>query len=540
LSWGLDLGERDNVPTLDWIGKSAVVNHHREVPTRLLHCDSDLSFGDPEAGNLLVQGDNLEALKALLPYYAGKVKCIYIDPPYNTGNDGWIYDDNVNSPEIRAWIGKVTGRESEDLTRHDRWLCMMYPRMRLLNEFLTPDGIMWMSIDDNEGHYAKALLDEIFGRSNFIASVIWQKLHARNNSSIHFSTDHDFILTYAKNADIWRPNKIGRTAESDAEFWNPDDDSRGLWRRSDLTAAKPYSDGHYPVIGPYGDEFKPRQNRYWSLSRTTFDELVSDGRVWWGKTGRTFPFRKRFKSELGSLTPTTVWAHEEVGNNREAKQEITRIFGRDGIFDTPKPERLIQRIIEISSNEGDLVMDSFVGSGTTGAVAHKLGRRHLSVEMGEHARTHVAVRYRKVIDNSDDGTINREASWKGGGGFRFCTLGMPLFDEWGGVNEHVTFADLAAFVFFSDTGSPIPAKATGETSLLGEFQGRAIHLLFAPGSIGVADAAAGNVLTLGVLEALAAHDGPRVVYAEGCTVPPERLAADGVVFKQVPYQLQAT
>ncbi|ARO52738.1 site-specific DNA-methyltransferase [Methylorubrum zatmanii] len=530
------------MPVLDWIGKKAVVNHHREVSYRLLHCDKSRSIGDKDAGNLLVQGDNLEALKALLPYYAGKVKCIYIDPPYNTGNEGWIYNDNVSSPEIQAWLGKVVGKEAEDLSRHDKWLCMMYPRLRLLREFLTEDGSIWVSIDDNEGHYMKALLDEIFGRANFIATAIWQRLHARNNSAIHFSADHEFILVYARNAVEWRPNKLGRTEASDAEFWNPDNDPRGLWRRSDLTAAKPYSDGHYAVIGPHGDEFAPRQNRYWSISRETFEELKADNRLWWGKTGRTFPFRKRFKSELGSLVPTTIWLNEDVGDNREAKQETTRVFGRDNIFDTPKPERLIRRIIEIASQPGDCVMDSFAGSGTTGVVAHKTGRRHLMIEIGEHAQTHTGPRLKHVVAGTDNGTINDAVGWKGGGGFRFCTLGEPLFDAEGNVSEAVVFSDLAAHVFFCDTGSPIPKKANGSTPLIGTFQGRAIYLLFSEAFMGVPATKAGNVLTAAVLKALPAPEadfnGTRVVYGEGCTVPDDRLAAAGVVFRQVPYQIE--
>jgi adenine-specific DNA-methyltransferase len=530
------------MPTLDWIGKKAVVNHHREVPYRLIHCDKDKSVGDPDVGNLLVQGDNLEALKALLPYYAGKVKCIYIDPPYNTGNEGWVYNDNVNSPEIRAWLGATVGKEAEDLSRHDKWLCMMYPRLRLLKDFLSADGSIWVSIDDHEGHYMKALLDEIFGRSNFIATVIWQRLHARNNSAIHFSADHEFVLLYARNSTDWRPNKLGRTEASDAEFWNPDNDPRGLWRRSDLTAAKPYSDGHYAVVGPHGEEFAPRRNRYWSISRETFEQLRSDNRLWWGKTGRTFPFRKRFKSELGSLVPTTIWLNEEVGNNREAKQETTRVFGRDNIFDTPKPERLLHRIIEVATLPGDYVMDSFAGSGTTGVVAHKTNRRHLMIEMGEHAQTHVAPRLKHVVEGTDNGTINRAVGWQGGSGFRFCTLGEPLFDADGNVSPAVTYPDLAAHVFFCETGSPIPRRADGSSALIGTFQGRAVYLLHSAEAVGVASANAGNVLTASVLESLPLPDpgfaGPRVVYAEGCTVPDDRLSRLGVTFKQVPYQIE--
>jgi adenine-specific DNA-methyltransferase len=533
------------VPTLDWIGKSAVVNHHREVPTRLLHCDSDLSFGDPEAGNLLVQGDNLEALKALLPYYAGKVKCIYIDPPYNTGNEGWVYNDNVNSPQIKAWLGSVVGREAEDLSRHDKWLCMIYPRLRLLREFLSDDGAIWISIDDNEAHSLKLVCDEIFGRMNFVSNIIWQKKYSTSNDAMWFSESHDHIMLYALNKELWRPNKLERKESANALYKNPDNDPRGDWLSDNYTCNKNNIERpnlYYSITHPTtGMEIWPKKTAVWRYSRETHLQHIRDDLIWWGeKKENSVPRFKRFKpTESTGRIPDSVWLWEEVGHNQDSKREQMALFP-DAPFATPKPEKLIEQIINIGSRPGDLVLDSFSGSGTTGAVAQKLGRNHLSIEMGDHAESHIAPRYRKVIEGTDQGGISRSLNWTGGGGFRFCTLGNPLFDQWGGVSEGVTFGDLAAFVFFSDTGSPIPAKATGGTSLLGEFQGRVIHLLFAPGSIGVADASAGNVLTLGVLETLPAHDGPRVVYAEGCTVPSERLAADGVVFKQVPYQLQAT
>lgn len=532
------------MPTLDWIGKAAVVNHHREVPTRLLHCDSDLSYGDPEAGNLLVQGDNLEALKALLPYYAGKVKCIFIDPPYNTGNEGWIYNDNVSSPELLSWLGEVTGRELEDLSRHDKWLCMIYPRLRLLRDFLSNDGSIWITLDDNEAHYAKILCDEIFGRSNFVSTIIWEKDRGRKNDT-HVSSSHDFVLVYAKQLEIWKKtrNLLQKDNSHLDRYKNPDGDPRGPWRQGADGTAKSGSESlRYEIALPSGRIATPPSGNFWRFSKSTFEQALSEGRVYFGKDGNRLPIIKKYLSDIqDGLVPKTWWPAEEVGSNQEARRDHLRKLLPDiEPFATPKPERLISRILEISTNQGDLVLDSFAGSGTTGAVAHKLDRRWLMVEMGEHAQSHITPRLRKVIDGADPGGVTHAANWTGGGGFRFCTLGRPLFDEWGSVTEGVTFSDLAAFVFFSDTGSPIPAKATGDTPLLGTFEGRAIHLLFAPDSLGAADVGAGKVLTLEVLEALPPHDGPRVVYAEGCTVSAERLAADGVVFKQVPYQLQAT
>jgi adenine-specific DNA-methyltransferase len=529
------------MPTLDWIGKSAVVNHHREVPTRLLHCDGALSAGDADAGNLLVEGDNLEALKALLPYYGGQVKCIYIDPPYNTGNEGWVYNDNVNSPEIRAWLGKVVGREAEDLSRHDKWLCMMYPRLRLLRDFLAPDGSIWISIDDDEGHYLKAMLDEVFGRRNFISNVIWQKKYAPANDALWLSDSHDHIMVYALNKTAWRPHKLTRSERANAAYKSFDNDSRGAWKAGDYTCNKNADERpnlYYAIINPTTG----KRTAVWRFNEQAHLENEAKNLVWWGKSGtNSVPAFKRFSDTVADkgTVPQTIWEWRDVGHTQDGRKEQL-LLQPDEPFPTPKPERLIQRILEISSLPGDLVLDSFAGSGTTAAVSHKLDRRHISVEMGDHARTHCAPRLNKVI-GGEDGGVSQAVGWEGGGGFRYCTLGKPLFDEWGTISEGVSFADLAAFVFFSDTGNPIPAKAAGDTSLLGSFQNRAVHLLWSAESAGVANAVAGNVLTADTLAALPKpspdFDGAAVVYDEGCTVTAERLAAAGVTFKQIPYQV---
>lgn len=547
------------MPTLDWLNRAEAFTTAGRVPYRLLeqvsvHTASTPSPHRGEGGgeghsahdNLLIQGDNLEALKALMPFYRGRVKCIFIDPPYNTKSAFEHYDDNLE---------------------HAQWLSMMLPRLQLLRELLREDGSIWVTIDDNEGHYLKVLMDEVFGRGNFVATGIWQKLHARNNSAQHFSADHDFVLGFARNLDCWTRNKVSRTEASDADFWNPDDDPRGDWRRSDLTAAKPYSDGHYEVTGPHGDVFSPRSNRYWSISRGTFDDLLRDGRIWWGKTGRTFPFRKRFKFELGDLVPTTIWLNEEVGNNREAKQEITRVFGRDDIFDTPKPERLLHRVLHIATNADDLILDSFLGSGTTAAVAHKMGRRWIGIEMGEHAATHCLPRLQKVIDG-EQGGISKAVNWKGGGGFRFMKLGAPVFDENGRIHPNVRFAALAAYVWQQESGlafdaasskpgtpylgthfvledKPPPEGAGSSAIAQRKVPQFACYLLF-NGILGDRRPASGNVLTREVLAALLAlhaqlapPNTPLVVYGESVRIGPARLAAAGVTFKQIPYDLRA-
>ena len=281
--------------TLDWIGKKAVINHHRQVPYRLLQCEPNLSAGDPDAGNLLVQGDNLEALKALLPYYAGQVKCIYIDPPYNTGNEGWVYNDRVNSPEIRKWLEKAVGREAEDLSRHDKWLCMMYPRLSLLREFLSEDGAIFVSIDDNEVHNLRLVMDEIFGARNFVATIIWQKVYSPKNSARQFSEDHDYIIVYANNTENWNPHLVLRSEAQDRLYKNFDDDYRGPWKTSDLSARNPYSAGTYSITCPKGRIIKgPPKGRYWSISKEKLQELDADKRIWWGKNGNAIPQLKRF------------------------------------------------------------------------------------------------------------------------------------------------------------------------------------------------------------------------------------------------------
>ncbi|MEF2549062.1 site-specific DNA-methyltransferase [Aurantimonas sp. E1-2-R+4] len=536
------------MPTLDWIGKKAVVNHHREVPYRLIHCDKDKSVGDPNAGNLLVQGDNLEALKALLPYYAGKVKCIYIDPPYNTGNEGWVYNDNVNSPEIRAWLGATVGKEAEDLSRHDKWLCMMYPRLRLLKEFLREDGSIWISIDDDEGHYLKAMLDEIFGRRNFVNSVIWEKKYAPSNDATWLSDNHDFVIAYAKNKFVWRPNSLSRTEEQDSLYKNPDNDFRGPWMSDNYTCSKNADERpnlYYKIINPNTDqEIWPSRTRVWGFDPATHRIHCDEGRIYWGVNGKnSTPRLKKYLYELKrpGRVPTTIWPHREVGHTQDAKREAALISATDP-FPTPKPEALIARILSVASNVGDTVLDSFAGSGTTGSVAQKLDRKHISIEMGDHATTHIVPRYQKVIEG-EQGGISKVAGWQGGGGFRFCTLGEPLFDADGNVSLAVTYPDLAAHVFFCETGSPIPRRADGSSPLIGTFKGRAIYLLHSADAIGVASSNAGNVLTATLLDDLptpeeSGFDGARVVYAEGCTVPDDRLSRLGVTFKQIPYQIE--
>jgi adenine-specific DNA-methyltransferase len=530
------------MPTLDWIGKKAVVNHHREVPYRLLHCDKSKSVGDPDAGNLLVYGDNLDALKALLPYYAGKVKCIYIDPPYNTGNEGWVYNDNVNSPEIRAWLGKVVGREAEDLSRHDKWLCMMYPRLRLLHYFLSDDGAIFISIDDNEYWSLRGVLDDIFDRKHFVTTIIWQKRTSRENRAA-FSESHDYIVIYSKRpADEYKLHR-NKLPPNEKGFSNPDGDLRGPWRSIPFSAQGYRENQMYVITTPTGKKLKPPKGRCWGATEPEFEKFQADNRIYFPKAGNGRPRVKAFKGEEEKLVPMTLWMASEVGDNERAKKHVIELADSDQFFDTPKPEQLIARIIEIASNPGDIILDSFSGSGTTGATAEKMGRKFVMIEAGEHAANTIMPRLKKVTDGTDSGGITAAYNWSGGAGFRFCTLGEPLFDENASINPQVAYSDLAAHIFFCETGSPIPNRANGNSPLIGSFRGRAIYLFYAPESMGFANERVGNVLNGEILASLPtpdfeSYDGTRVVYAESCTVPEERLRELGVSFKQVPYQIE--
>ncbi len=532
------------MPTLDWIGKQAVVNHHREVPFRLLHCARELSVGDPDSGNLVVQGDNLLALKALLPYYAGKVKCIYIDPPYNTGNEGWVYNDNVNSPEIRRWLGEVVGKEAEDLSRHDKWLCMMYPRLAVLKDFLSNDGILFASIDDNEEARLRLLLDELFGPNRFIAKLVWKSRHFTDTRPLNgVSADHEYVLAYGRS-----PGARLRGKEKDwSKYKNPDDDLRGPWTSCSLlgkATREQRPNLHYDFRDPVtGDVFPCPPRTGWICAPETMARFAVEHRLLYprrlGGRLRLKVFRNELKSEfMGFPSVMTDFA------TSDGTSELREIFG-DQVFSFPKPSGLVKALIEQIADSHALVLDSFAGTGTTGHAVLAAnasdggGRRFILVEMDPNISQNVTRRrLQRVIDGYDRPEAEKRNRVEGlGGGFRYCRLGEPLFDEAGQIRETVKYADLAAHVFFSETGSPIPRRVTGKSPLLGVFEGRAVYLLY-NGVLGDRRANGGNVLTASVLAELPSHDGPRVVYGEACRLGKERLAREGVVFRQVPYQVR--
>ena len=503
------------MPILDWFNKKEALKTADKTPYKVLVENKELSYGDQTQGNMLIKGDNLEALKALLPYYKGRVKCIYIDPPYNTGSAFEHYDDNLE---------------------HSTWLSMMYPRLELLRELLAEDGSIWVSLDDTEQAYCKVILDEVFGRKNFVCNVIWQKKFSPSNDAKWLSDNHDFVLVYAKNKELWKPNLLPRTVEMNSRYKNPDNDPRGTWMSSDVSAKTYSPSGDYPITTPSGKQIYPPESRSWAYSKENLEKMIADNRIWFGFNGNNAPRVKRFLSEVKQgTTSLTVWTYNEVGHNQDAKKEVKQ-FNADVVFATPKPERLIERILTLGSNQGDLVLDSFLGSGTTAAVAQKMGRKYIGIEMGEHAITHCAPRLKQVIDGTDQGGISKTTNWKGGGGFTFYDLGKPIFDEEGNINHGIAFKDLAFHVWFSETKTPM--QDYKYSPLLGVYKDTAYYLLY-NGVLGDKRVNGGNVLTSKVLESLPPFDGPKVIYGESCRLSPERLKKENIIFKQTPYEITA-
>ncbi|MBK9440482.1 MAG: site-specific DNA-methyltransferase [Comamonadaceae bacterium] len=524
------------MPTLDWLNRASAFTTAAQVPYRLLETVSvhtSASLPGPVAvarnestkgfDNLLIHGDNLEALKALLPFYRGQVKCIFIDPPYNTRSAFEHYDDNLE---------------------HAQWLSMMLPRLQLLRELLREDGSIWVTIDDNEGHYLKVLMDEVFGRGNFVANVVWEKKFSPQNDAHQLSINHDHVIVFAKRSEAWRPALLPRSNKQLGNFKNLDGDPRGDWLSADYTCAKTRDERpnlYYAIVNPAtGKEVLPSPTRVWAYDRESTKANQAAKLLFWGIKGENErPRLKKFIDSVQAGTvPTTIWRNDEVGNNQDAKKEVLALGG-EAAFATPKPEGLIQRVLQLATHPNDLVLDSFLGSGTTAAVAHKMGRRWIGIEMGDHAATHCLPRLQKVIDG-EQGGISKAVGWGpsaggtdtlfssgkvwNGGSFRFMRLGSPVFDARGHIHPDVRFATLAAFVWQQETGTALDsAAATSGTPYLGthftfdSYQRNedgglepishiktppfAVYLLF-NGILKDKRPASGNVLTQAVLDAL--------------------------------------
>lgn len=542
------------MPTLDFKGKQFVHAHHLGVPFRELKLVPEKSLPPPGGtpsldDNLIIRGDNLEALKALLPLYAGKVDCVFIDPPYNTGNEGWCYNDNVRSPLMQEWLKKAANPvDKEDLERHDKWLCMMWPRLHLLRDLMSEHGSIWITLDDNEIHRCRAILDEIFGEQNFIACCIWRKNYAPKSSAKHFSEDHDYIIIYAKNADQWTPNLLARTDEQNAAYRDTGD-PRGPWRPNNLAARNYYSKGTYAIKCPGGRLIEgPPQGSYWRYSEDKFWQLHAEGRIWWGEDGNNIPAPKIYLNEVkAGRVPQTFWDWSEVGHTQDAKKELIGIMnfesGQD-VFITPKPVALINRILELATDEHSLILDSFAGSGTTAHAVLKANqedegnRRFILVECEEYADTLTAERVRRVIQGyAFKGTESKELfskkiTWTEfsknqhklltqiqsienlhqheydsiskevkdglltvtaerkitntmtglGGNFSYCVLGDPIQIESLLSGEGMpSFEALARYVFYTVTGQALGQVASPSASgFIGETPLFRVHLLYRP------------------------------------------------------------
>lgn len=556
------------MPILEWLNKEEAVKTADKVPYRVLKANEELSYGE-QSENMIIKGDNLEALKALLPYYKGRVKCIYIDPPYNTGSAFEHYDDNLE---------------------HSMWLSMIYPRLELLRDLLSENGSIWISIDDRESAYLKVICDEVFGRKNFVSAISWQRTYSPRNDAKGISSEAEQILVYSKNVG-WSPNKLPRTAKMDSKYKNPDNDICA-WTSSDVFA--PEGATHqgmvYAIQHPFtGELIYPYSGAHWAINQEnmlnamqkwakyTLKDLhddnvraeicgVSEGDIRKGvcaivldeplesakaqaqevyRQGKWPKFyftnkgmggmrRKTYLDTSKGRVATNLWSHEEVGHTDEAKKEV-KAFNSTNVFATPKPERLIQRVIHVATNEGDLVLDSFLGSGTTCAVAQKMGRRYIGIEMGEHAITHCVPRMKAVIDG-EQGGISKAINWNGGGGYSFYDLGETIFDENGNINKKVDFKTLASHIWFTETKTPLTNDE--KSPLLGIYNGIAYYLLF-NGILGDKKPDGGNVLTQKVLDSLHVYEGKKVVYGEATRMNAEKLKTNNIVFKQTPYDVKA-
>ena len=534
--------EESALPRLNFKGRVFVENHHLAVPFHELLPvrEKGLSKKASLRDNLIIHGDNLAALKALLPTYHGKVKCIYIDPPYNTGNEGWAYNDNVNSPLMQDWLGRVVDRD--DLTRHDKWCCMMLPRLKLLRELLRDDGVIFVSIDDNEVHHLRCLMDEVFGQENFVATVVWEKVYAPKSSAKYFSENHDFVVAYAKQKEMFTRNLLPRTSEADARYRNPDDDPRGPWKSSDLSARNPYSKGVYSITCPSGRVIPgPPTGNYWRYSEEKFWELDKDDRIWWGSDGNQVPAIKRFLSEVQrGLVPETIWTYQEVSHTQGAKKTLLQILPENMPDFTSKPFELIERILQIATDSDSIVLDSFAGSGTT---AHAVlaqnqedggNRRFILVECEDYADSITAERVRRVIEGLT-GAKDEDLKAGLGGTFSYFQLGKPMRQESLLDGSHLpSWEKLASYVFFTATGQEFdPGDIDRETGFVGHTASHDVFLIYEPDIEKLKSLA----LSLPVARALPEGSRRKLVFAPTKYLDREFLHQYRIDFQQLPFQI---
>ena len=576
--------------TLEWIGKNKVVNHHQEVPFRVL--ERQYSFGEQgqhtennDSENMIIHGDNLEALKALLPQYEGKVKCIYIDPPYNTGNEGWCYNDNVSDPHIQKWLGKVVGKEGEDLTRHDKWLCMMYPRLMLLQKLLADDGVIFISIDDNELYNLKSICDEIFGASCYVSDIAWQRTYSTRNDSKGIVNEVEHILVYSKVPE-WNPNKLPRTEEMNARYSNPDNDVCA-WKSTDAFApgASTHQGMVYAIQNPFtGVLLYPSNGRHWSLGQDQMFEIMSQwgeyelreiddvqkrasicgvseeqvkssvkaimlsdnlenaaqkasaiyNRGQWplfyfGQDGKGGIRRKTYLNTVGGRIPTNFWPFSETGHTDEAKKEMLAIFDGKATFDTPKPHRLIEFVLKVAGTKDTLILDSFAGSGTTAHAVLNMNkadgghRKFILVEMGDYADTITAERVKRVIKGYGEGKNAVEGT---SGNFSYYELGEPLLLPSGNLNEKVGTEKIRDYIWYTETKKPLPDHKNSNPYFLGENNSTAYYFFYEPQKV--------CVLNYDFVATIPEKAEGYIIYADRCTLSEQELQKLGITFKKIP------
>ena len=530
------------MPTLHWIGKDKVINHHMDVPFKVLEHSYGFDNGtqteqETNSGNKIIHGDNLEALKALLPEYEGKVKCIYIDPPYNTGNESWVYNDNVNDPKIKKWLGQVVGKEAEDLTRHDKWLCMMYPRLKLLHKLLSDDGAIFISCDDNEQANLKLVCDEIWGSGNFINNIIWQKKYSPQNDARYLSDMHDFIIMYSKNKNSFKRNLLPRNDEQNNRYKNPDNDHRGVWKSSDLSAKRITEKDLYEITTPSGRTVMPPKGRSWVVGKEKFEELVKENRIWFGESGDNVPSVKKFLKEVQDGTvPVTLWLRNEVGDNQEARQILKAIFNESNApFETPKPPRLMERIIRLATNENDIILDSFAGSASTAHAVLNINsseasqRKFILIQVDETNKKGEAIniaedvtaeRVKRVIKGygNIDGTS---------GSFDFYELGQSMFLENGNLNELIGVKKIRQYVFYTETKTPLTeTKHKDNKHFLGKHNDTAYYFKYEQDEVTTLDHA--------FLATMKTKAEQYVIYADNCLLTKDYMTKHHIIFKKIP------
>ena len=571
------------MPTLEWIGKEKVINHHQQVPYRVL--EEKYTYNAEKSDNMIIRGDNLEALKALLPKYEGRIKCIYIDPPYNTGNEGWVYNDNVNDPKIRKWLGEVVGKEGEDLSRHDKWLCMMYPRLKLLQRLLSDDGVIFISIDDVECANLKLICDEIFGSNCFVSNISWQRTYSARNDSNGISNTVEHLLAYSKQPS-WSPNKLPRTDEMNAKYKNPDNDI-ALWRADNAYAAEAatHQGMVYAIQHPFtGEMLYPSNGLHWRYKQEemlsimsgwceyTLCDLhdehtravicgVSDESIrkdvkaivlskpleesakmaravyergqwpkyYFTKGGLGGIAKKTYLDTASGRLPTNFWPHSETGHTDEAKKEMLAIFNGRATFDTPKPARLIQFILQIASDPGSVILDSFAGSGTTAHAVLNMNkadgghRKFILVEMMDYADSITAERVKRVINGYGSGKQAVEGT---GGDFTFYDLGRALLLPDGNLNEEVDTAKIREYIWYMETKTPLAEAASENPYYLGVNNNTGYYFFYEKD----------RITTLGyeLLATIKERAESYLIYADLCTIPDEELKRNNITFKKIP------